>query len=173
MLCPKCGANNSGNARFCESCGEYLQTAAVGNSLPNKKRRNRIIGVIAGIIAAAVVMGLFFYIRGDKQESLEEQILGAWYFMFDDDFRLFEFYDDGEVYVVTEWDEEPLMWRVDGNIIYITDTDQSITITVEGIDDQMMTGVWVRDNGSGDVMSRVTGYKNFRDARNYVLTHLS
>ena len=65
------------------------------------------------------------------------------------------------------------MWRVDGNIIYITDTDQSITITVEGIDDQMMTGVWVRDNGSGDVMSRVTGYKNFRDARNYVLTHLS
>ena len=75
MLCPRCGANQTGEIKFCTSCGANLQ--AVRNALDSYnserpldttaevKRYNEIkAGVIVSSVGIAVAIFLFVFMRG-------------------------------------------------------------------------------------------------------------
>jgi cytochrome c-type biogenesis protein CcmH/NrfF len=68
MICPKCGAENRREARFCTACGEALKKAphALRKAAPSVSIGVKAIAVVTGVIliGLAVVVG-----RGNRQEQ--------------------------------------------------------------------------------------------------------
>ena len=55
MKCPKCGAENSRNAKYCESCGTLLKGTARYSSKASTTRSN-IYGLLIGIFAILLII---------------------------------------------------------------------------------------------------------------------
>ncbi len=69
MYCPECGTKNEKNAKFCENCGEKLETVQkeTNKAAPKQKvakqkkpmsKKSKIIIIVVIVIAAALVIGI-------------------------------------------------------------------------------------------------------------------
>ncbi|MBQ9833390.1 MAG: hypothetical protein IJO48_06640 [Clostridia bacterium] len=74
MFCGKCGSNNPDGAFFCTACGAQMHSQA-GNALYNspaatkRKTSDRTIGIIAVLLAAAIVVVLCVALFGGKSSD--------------------------------------------------------------------------------------------------------
>ncbi len=59
VYCPKCGAQNSDEADYCEGCGEPLKTSSIRRPAPS----NPLVGIIFGAII--IVIGVTYAIGRD------------------------------------------------------------------------------------------------------------
>ncbi len=55
MKCSKCGAEISGNTKFCTKCGAEQTEEMGGSGVPAKNRKNSNIGIKIVIIILAVI----------------------------------------------------------------------------------------------------------------------
>ena len=66
MKCPKCGTENSGNAKFCKSCGETLQHESIFESKSNNKL---LIICATAIICVIIIAGAFLALGNNSNDS--------------------------------------------------------------------------------------------------------
>jgi len=70
VYCPKCGASNEDNARFCANCGENLyperrrERREEGCFGERREREDECFGLPQGGAIAGIVFGLFIIILG-------------------------------------------------------------------------------------------------------------
>lgn len=67
MYCGKCGAKNEDSAKFCANCGEMIPGS--GASKTPGKRNHRIIGIIAVVLVAAIVILSGFALFGGRSAT--------------------------------------------------------------------------------------------------------
>ena len=86
MFCPKCGAQNADGSRFCGKCGEPMNSGNSGSNLPAVTRSAgksassvvtdvmaflkanvKLVGIVAGALAAILLFSLLFGGRGYKK----------------------------------------------------------------------------------------------------------
>lgn len=82
MLCPKCGANNPENVKFCGVCGELLKRdnsesqPVIYEPLSTKKKNNKVIVVVASVITvimAVAVLAFAFWPKSDSSNNSEKE----------------------------------------------------------------------------------------------------
>ncbi len=86
MFCPQCGAQNADGSRFCGKCGEPMNPVNSGSNLPVVTRSSgkpassvvtdvltflkanvKLVGIVAGALAAILLFSLLFGGRGYKK----------------------------------------------------------------------------------------------------------
>lgn len=76
MYCGKCGTKNDDNAKFCVKCGEKIHSTEAPAA--SGKNHHRLIGIIAVILVAAIVLlaGIKLF-GGRSAESTADELLAA------------------------------------------------------------------------------------------------
>lgn len=70
MKCPKCGTENTGNAKFCKSCGEKLQgNLSSDNSTSESKSNKNIIIICATVIICVIIIAGAFLALGNSSNN--------------------------------------------------------------------------------------------------------
>lgn len=76
MFCGKCGAKNDDGAKFCSCCGESIQIG--GTKKAASKPNHRLIGIIAVVLVAAIVLVSGIGLSGGRSaEETAEQAIAA------------------------------------------------------------------------------------------------
>ena len=72
MKCPKCGTENTGNAKFCKSCGEKLQGNLSSDNSTSESKSNKNILIICAtvIICVIIIAGAFLAIGNSSNNSV-------------------------------------------------------------------------------------------------------
>lgn len=99
MYCNNCGIQNPDGVKFCSNCGGQLQAAPVQPEYnaapvqptqqpynaaytapqPEKKKKGKMIGIIAGVVALLVVIGIvIIVIVGGENKNLDSALIGTW-----------------------------------------------------------------------------------------------
>lgn len=72
MKCPKCGTENTGNAKFCKSCGEKLQGNLSSHNSTSESKSNKNILIICAtvIICVIIIAGAFLALGNSSNNSV-------------------------------------------------------------------------------------------------------
>ena len=81
MFCSKCGAKNDDSAKFCEKCGEPLNTSSPEKEIVvsiEDTKRNKKVGIIS-VIACAIVIAVILFIAfgGRSYEKVIDEYIDA------------------------------------------------------------------------------------------------